>query len=358
MDNSDQIKNLSSLKQNESPESPLVSIIVPVYNVRSYVGRCIRSLMRQTYANIEIIVIDDGSTDGSGDIVKQLATSDKRIHYYSQDNQGVCVSRNRGIRISRGEFITFVDGDDFVGKQYINDFVTCALIHKADVVKCGYTMVKRTVSGYERLKTVIPAPYVRFLHEEGAIRISSTLSGFYRKSLLEHYGVLFDTADRMVRGEDIPFCLFYTTMCEKIQTIQSASYYYVQHRKSAMSSFRGLKKWKLPYVSLDRAISQIKAHGGPINGRTFYEWYILRILASFVDLTRGAGRQAALQLNNYIQKLVIQDFPDTTTNPLTKLSSDVHVPFFQKLSVWALVTLYRFHLLKPFLLFWCTVLRP
>lgn len=91
---------------------PLISVIVPVYNAQDYVERCVRSLMKQTYQNLEIILIDDGSTDDSLDICGKLKMEDGRIRVFSQPNRGVGAVRNLGLSLAQGAYLAFVDSDD------------------------------------------------------------------------------------------------------------------------------------------------------------------------------------------------------------------------------------------------------
>ena len=98
-----------------SLSEPLVSIVVPVYNVERYLARSIQSIKNQTYHNLQIILIDDGATDSSGTICDVQATTDNRIEVFHSENQGVAEARNLGLKHVRGEYLIFVDPDDFVG---------------------------------------------------------------------------------------------------------------------------------------------------------------------------------------------------------------------------------------------------
>lgn len=102
-------------------ENPLISIIVPVYNVEKHLSKCIESIIDQTYSNLEIILIDDGSTDNSGKICDKYAVNDERIKIIHKENSGVSKARNLGINSAHGEYISFVDSDDYVDKDYIRD---------------------------------------------------------------------------------------------------------------------------------------------------------------------------------------------------------------------------------------------
>lgn len=95
-------------------EKPLISIIVPIYNIKEYLPRCVHSITAQTYKNLEILLIDDGSTDGTGDLCEELAGEDDRIRVFHKENGGSSSARNLGIAKARGEYLGFVDSDDYI----------------------------------------------------------------------------------------------------------------------------------------------------------------------------------------------------------------------------------------------------
>jgi glycosyltransferase involved in cell wall biosynthesis len=122
-------------------QNPMVSVIVPIYNVASYVCECIESIQNQTYRNLEIILVDDGSTDGSGELCEEFAVWDDRIHVISQKNKGVVSARNRGIESAAGKYILFVDGDDWIEADMVEMMVE--KIGEADLIT---TKVYREIS--------------------------------------------------------------------------------------------------------------------------------------------------------------------------------------------------------------------
>lgn len=115
----------------------LISVVIPVYNVKSYLRKCLNSVINQTYYNMDIIIIDDGSTDGSENICDDYAATDERIRCVHQENMGLSGARNRGIELSRGNFITFIDGDDFIEKDMIEDLVQ-SVRQGIDIIACGF----------------------------------------------------------------------------------------------------------------------------------------------------------------------------------------------------------------------------
>lgn len=116
----------------------LVSIIIPVYNVEAYLQDCLNSILTQSWQNIEVIAIDDGSTDTSLAILKRFAKQDARCHIFSQVNSGPSIARNLGLSKCHGDFITFLDSDDWVEKTYIEKLVRAMLHDQSDLAICGH----------------------------------------------------------------------------------------------------------------------------------------------------------------------------------------------------------------------------
>ena len=118
-----------------------VSIVVPIYNVEKYIDECIISLIHQTYSNIEIILVDDGSPDKSGDICDRWAKRDNRIKVIHKKNGGLSDARNAGIKKSTGDFLAFVDGDDWLSINFIEKMVENIIKYKADMAVCKFARI-------------------------------------------------------------------------------------------------------------------------------------------------------------------------------------------------------------------------
>ena len=118
-----------------------VSVIVPIYNSESYIDKCIQSIIDQSYSNIEIILVNDGSIDNSKSICENYANIDKRIKLINQENQGVSKARNKGLDLAKGKYIGFVDGDDYIEKNMIESIISNIENTKADIGICGYNIV-------------------------------------------------------------------------------------------------------------------------------------------------------------------------------------------------------------------------
>lgn len=118
--------------------SPLVSVIIPVYNTEKYLKKCVESVLNQTYRNLEIWLIDDGSTDSSPKICDEFAQRDERIHVIHKENAGQGIARNLALDKCSGDFISFVDSDDWVQPEFIDKLLSALLENKADIAVCGY----------------------------------------------------------------------------------------------------------------------------------------------------------------------------------------------------------------------------
>ena len=122
-------------------DEKLVSVIIPAYNIEDYIGRCLDSIISQTYKNLEIIVVDDGSRDHTGEILDNYAKKDRRIKVIHKENGGVSSARNKGIEAAEGDYIGFIDGDDLIESEMYKTLVDLLEEENADISHCGYQMV-------------------------------------------------------------------------------------------------------------------------------------------------------------------------------------------------------------------------
>lgn len=129
--------------------NPKISVIVPMYNVENYIDKCIQSIINQTLKDIEIILVDDGSIDKTVEISNKYAENDKRIKVIKQKNKGVSSARNYGVSIAEGDFITFVDSDDFIEIDMLEVLYNAAIYNKCDVILSGIKIVKDSNIEYE-----------------------------------------------------------------------------------------------------------------------------------------------------------------------------------------------------------------
>ena len=205
----------------------MISVIIPMYNSAAAIERCLTSVMRQSFCDIEIIVIDDGSTDNGADIVLSLAAKDDRLRYIRQENSGVSRARNRGLDEAHGDWICFIDSDDAVAEDYLSSMYCLMLETGCDIVMCGY----REVRGNRFADVLLSEEKMRSL--KGSLRedletlryyISSPCMKIFRKDRIEALHLRF--REDMVLAEDRFFNNHYYTMCRSVAFVNRAQYIY------------------------------------------------------------------------------------------------------------------------------------
>ena len=140
----------------------MISVIIPVFNAAAYLPACLDSVLAQTYRDIEVIIVDDGSTDGSGDVCDDYACRDARVTVFHQPNGGPSAARNKGLELAGGEYIAFIDCDDVVHERYLEVLADEMNRHQADIVQSPYQIIpdsKRSEYGPNRLKQPLPNNY-------------------------------------------------------------------------------------------------------------------------------------------------------------------------------------------------------
>ena len=211
-----------------------VSIIVPVYNTEEYLPRCIKSILNQTYKNIEVILVNDGSTDQSGQICDLFANKDDRVLVIHKKNTGVSDSRNEGIKLSSGKYLQFVDSDDYIDENMTEILIEAVQHGEADIAICGYKVidykteksVPRSYSqpemnfDFKRLLTIFDDLYLK-------ADMNSPCNKMYISSLIKKNRIYFDP--KLDLGEDLIFNLEVIKKCDKFSIISACPYNYIQY---------------------------------------------------------------------------------------------------------------------------------
>lgn len=215
---------------------PLVSVIVPVYNTGNRLKQCLASIVNQGYPYIELIIVDDGSTDQSPAICDSFMMKDKRIRVYHIANSGVSEARNKGVRESHGEWLCFVDSDDWCDSWYISEFVD-KITGYTDLIMQGFIKEK---DGKEiRRKHLsregtfsqqeIPDSFL----ENDLINFGSPCCKLFRRKVLDNMDKWFPTSYSY--GEDTVFFFRYLQHCQAIECIGKEGYHYVEHSSDSLS---------------------------------------------------------------------------------------------------------------------------
>lgn len=223
-------------------ESPLVSIIVPMYRAQSTIQRCVESICAQTYQNLEIILLNDGSPDGTLACCQALAAADSRVLLVDKPNTGVSDTRNRGLELAHGKYIQFVDSDDWLLPDFTRQLVTAAAQSRADLVVAPYRMVipRSDASGQsaadEREYSLLPAgvynkrEYLwQVIGQPASFYFGVLWNKLYRRDLLEQQQIRFPNT---FYAEDQQFNLAYLQVAEIFAALPDAGYCYLQNPQS------------------------------------------------------------------------------------------------------------------------------
>lgn len=229
-----------------------VSIIIPVYNAKKYIKDTVKNVLNQKHSNIEIILVDDGSTDGSSEICDKL--NNNKIICVHQENKGVSKTRNVGLSIATGDYILFLDSDDYIDENMIVNLVEAATKKNIDVVICGFSYVDNTkitevVSNcdervYEDHEVDL---LILQLLENGVL--SNIGTKLYKRSILNKYDIRFD--ERYSIYEDATFCLKVLRNSKKVYFVNKSFYYY---RVDAGNSL--VKRYKCNYFEAVKSYLQ------------------------------------------------------------------------------------------------------
>ena len=215
----------------------LVSIVVPVYNVESYIDKCIESLVNQSLKHIEIILVDDGSTDKSGHICDKYALSDNRIRVIHKINGGLSDARNEGIKVAKGKYISFVDSDDWISINMIESLYNLAESNDADIVQCDYIETYNEKETNETVDSNISTQcyngiqMLEYMHTDKYGKCIVVWNKLYKKELFEE--ILFPKG-KIHDDEFTTYKLF--NIAKRIVDTDSIMYYYRQREGSIINS--------------------------------------------------------------------------------------------------------------------------
>lgn len=219
-------------------EKPLVSIVVPIYNVERYLQKCIDSIMGQTYENLEIILVNDGTLDNSLEICEKNQKLDSRIKVISQENGGLSKARNTGIKNSTGEYICFVDSDDFIDKDYVARLLNGALENGAEICACGFHYVneKNKILKTKQKENKIYTSIESVKDMLTGVQNTEVMvwNKIYKMSLFTDNNILFPVG-KINEDNFIMYKLY--DKANKVTLIEDNLYYYLQRNTSIMGKF-------------------------------------------------------------------------------------------------------------------------
>ena len=217
--------------------NPLISIIVPVYNVEDYLTECVHSILSQTYQNIEVILVDDGSPDRCPELCDKLAQKYDKISVVHQKNAGLSAARNAGIRVARGELIGFVDSDDTIHTNMYEKLADMLVKENADLAICDFQLIDpqgNFIEDYSPIKSEMLSAeeaYTRILGDEGYWHYVTAVNKLYKKSIFDELSF-----EEGKLHEDEYAIHHVLSKCNRIVTIPDKLYYYLKRDNSITTS--------------------------------------------------------------------------------------------------------------------------
>lgn len=219
---------------------PLVSVIIPIYNTEKFLSKCINSVLAQTLKDIEVLLIDDGSTDGSGKICDEYVRKDKRIHAIHIPNQGVSHARNKGLEAAKGKYIYFMDSDDWIETDMISTLYQLIQTNKADLSTCGYLIEDEDENILYKINgkstyTLDKWDAIHSLFHDKYYKYKGNLwDKLYNKEIIERNKLRFN--EQIYYNEDRLFIFQYLSFCQYVIYTTIPYYHYIMRSSSAMNS--------------------------------------------------------------------------------------------------------------------------
>ncbi|MDF7665583.1 glycosyltransferase family 2 protein [Bifidobacterium sp. ESL0745] len=246
-------------------QTPLVTIVIPAYNVAEYIDECIASATNQTYKNLQVVIVDDGSTDNTFERCNVLAQADSRICLIHEDNAGLASARNKGIESARGKYIMLLDGDDTIRLTAVEKLVQCATLHNSDLVVFDLCAVDSQTGELLPRTVMNPLPFPQIKQSNGEGCLHQIYSGhignyapgfFYRREIFEKGGFRFSSDVLFL--EDVNFVNSILPHIERIAYLSEPLYIYKCNRSGSLTNSKSVKQVRSAFSMLQRVITERK----------------------------------------------------------------------------------------------------
>lgn len=270
-----------------------ISIIVPVYNLEDYLPKCVDSILAQTFTNFELVLVNDGSPDSSGEICDEYASLDNRIKVIHKKNGGVASARNAGLEVAKGKYIGFVDNDDYINEYMFEILYNHAIKHSSDIVICDYLHVSennpdhtREFDSGIRIQHFNNIEALNQLYTTNNITFVVPWNKLYKRDLFKDVEYKFGSIND---DETVAHELLYNS--KQTTYIQAGLYYYVRREGSQMNSNFHIKSFDAVYAFKDREIffRNIREHHlhqralKHYMDRFFYYYYMAKSTLTDID---------------------------------------------------------------------------
>lgn len=271
-------------------EQPLVSIIIPVYNAKAHLDACVQSILDQSYKNFELLLIDDGSSDGSSELCDELSQKSEKIRVIHKENGGVSSARNAGLDVARGDYVVFVDSDDVISNNYLEAFIESS--DKADLIigmiedlyfdNQGVIVKQKTRHVEAPNCGILADEYYKLLE---LLRVP--VVKLYKRSILEDHRIRFDENLSLAEDQVFNFSYYKHIKTYALETRSIYKYYHL-YESNSLSSLRTKKTFEDELYKLNVEYAFIKSYS-PSNADLVYAHHMISMMNIYTDLKDDRG---------------------------------------------------------------------
>ena len=277
-----------------------ISVIIPVYKVEKYLDRCVESIVNQTYKNLEIILVDDGSPDNCPQMCDEWAEKDNRIKVIHKENGGVSSARNAGIESAKGDYISFVDSDDWIDFDLVYHLLKLAIENNYDVVSCLFeetydSNLNKAADKRNEIITVLSNDEIMGKMDKGLCYLCGKL---YRRSLFNNIPCL---PENLSVSEDMMLNYFVYKNCSKLAITNLKLYYYFRHSQSVLSG-------KITYRIIDDSMQAYKIMEDDCNKNSniYSDFVYCKVMNDFFLLNSIIRNQACIDRYSDLRKDILK----------------------------------------------------
>ena len=271
-------------------EQPLVSIIIPVYNAKTHLEACVQSILDQSYKHFELLLINDGSSDGSSELCDELSQKSEKIRVIHKENGGVSSARNAGLDVARGDYVVFVDSDDVISNNYLEAFIESS--DKADLIigmiedlyfdNQGVIVKQKTRHVEAPNCGILADEYYKLLE---LLRVP--VVKLYKRSILEDHRIRFDENLSLAEDQVFNFSYYKHIKTYALETRSIYKYYHL-YESNSLSSLRTKKTFEDELYKLNVEYAFIKSYS-PSNADLVYAHHMISMMNIYTDLKDDRG---------------------------------------------------------------------
>lgn len=323
-----------------------ISIIIPAYNVEKYIKETLDSIFMQTFKDFEVIIISDGSTDNTWLILEEYKKNHPHnTKIFQQNNQGVSATRNNALKYIEGKYISFVDADDLLEKDFLSKLYNACEMNNADMAICGNSAFISETKEIVGIRNLVDRD-VQFNNKRHIFHYSPW-GKLFRSSFIIKYNFEFSVGEEM---EDPPYGVMTQILADNIIVLDYIGYKYRKHESSIMERMKKRDSSPLiPYKGIETAVKVVRRHKNDEHTDQILSYCIIKILTGFTTyLFFNSNNTTRKQLCSYCYQFIEGFSLKIKNNPYFNILKLKKIPFHHRMAVKLFILFYKMHLLYPF----------